>query len=286
MDIYALRTGEYRHLNELSFNTMPLYVEMIGIDLCGPYYIMYREHSPLSVLGYTLSGSGWIEQDGVEVRCETGQFFLLHSGGTHKYFPLGEWQFCWVNVRGDLWNTLLSRYGLSQTILYDIPSAGEKFLDCITSCVDAQMPAEEVQRKIQKELFGLLLCMYENRADHAPELARCIREELERCSLTHMTKEEICNRIGITVRHAQRVFQASYGMSLHDYICTRRVEHARSLLLNTAEPLRKIAEKVGFSDEKYFITFFKRHTGQTPADFRRWETERLREIKNESYWKK
>ena len=274
MDIFALRTGAYRYLNGTSFTTMPFYAEMVGIDVCGPDYLVYREKSPLSVVGYTIRGCGCIEQDGMKVRCERGQFFVLRIGGTHRYIPEGEWEFCWANVRGDLWGTLLDRYGLSHTIIYDMPMAGKGFKECISACVDLEMLSEQAQHRIQKELFGLMLHMYENHTANAPTLARRIRDELDRCSLSHMTKEEICTRIGITVRHAQRVFQAAYGQSLHDYICTKRIEHARILLLNTTESMGIISEQVGFADEKYFITFFKRHTGQTPADFRRLEAER------------
>lgn len=285
MDIFALRTGKYRYLNGSSFSTMPFYAEMIGVDNCRPDYSMYREKSPLSVVGYTVRGRGWIEQDGVEEICEPGQFFVLPLGGTHQYRPQPEWEFYWVNVRGDLWGSLLTRYGLSRAVVFDIPAAGESFVKCISDCMDSETSAEEAQRQLQMELFGLLLHMYENHTANAPLLARRIRDALDRCCLSPITKEEICEKVGITVRHAQRVFRAAYGQSLHDYICTKRIEHARDLLRRSNEPLGKIAEMVGISDEKYFITFFKRHTGQTPADFRRLEANGAAD-KNELCWKK
>ncbi|MDE6071181.1 MAG: AraC family transcriptional regulator, partial [Muribaculaceae bacterium] len=45
-------------------------------------------------------------------------------------------------------------------------------------------------------------------------------------------------------------------------------------LLLDNKPIKSIADLLGFSDLPYFIKIFKKHTGQTPLEFR---TSRLSE---------
>ena len=46
------------------------------------------------------------------------------------------------------------------------------------------------------------------------------------------------------------------------------MEKAKELLHTTEETISRIAAKVGYNDEGYFITAFKKETGCSPADFR------------------
>lgn len=47
-----------------------------------------------------------------------------------------------------------------------------------------------------------------------------------------------------------------------------RIELACSLLLTTSQPLKVIAEEVGFCDEYYFSRVFRRLRGLPPGAFR------------------
>jgi AraC-like DNA-binding protein len=40
------------------------------------------------------------------------------------------------------------------------------------------------------------------------------------------------------------------------------------MLFHTQQPLKEIAYDLGFADASYFNRFFKRETGQTPAEYR------------------
>lgn len=64
-----------------------------------------------------------------------------------------------------------------------------------------------------------------------------------------------------TVRHET-------GMSFNEFLSVHRVEQAKELLRNTDWTISFIAESVGFTSSSYFRTFFRKHTGQTPSEFR------------------
>ncbi|ACT00331.1 two component transcriptional regulator, AraC family [Paenibacillus sp. JDR-2] len=64
------------------------------------------------------------------------------------------------------------------------------------------------------------------------------------------------------------LFKKMTGVSFIHYLQKIRVEESKKLLLNHQLKIYEVAEKVGFSDEKYFFRVFKNTTGLTPNEFR------------------
>ena len=69
--------------------------------------------------------------------------------------------------------------------------------------------------------------------------------------------------------YLNRLFTRHTGSTIHQYILDVRISHARNILLNTDLPLSVIAEKVGFSSNTYFSTYFRQTTGLSPTQFRK-----------------
>jgi AraC-like DNA-binding protein len=65
-----------------------------------------------------------------------------------------------------------------------------------------------------------------------------------------------------------RIFQQCLGVKPVEYVMRRRVERAKQRLWSTDEPLRAIADGLGFTDAFHFSKCFKRLSGLTPSDFR------------------
>ena len=63
-------------------------------------------------------------------------------------------------------------------------------------------------------------------------------------------------------------FKKATGVSLHQYVIQRRIEHAKVMLRTTADPIADIAAAVGFASQSHFTTVFKRVTGATPRVYR------------------
>lgn len=63
-------------------------------------------------------------------------------------------------------------------------------------------------------------------------------------------------------------FRELNGESIGSYIAKFRVERAKELLLSGQYTVSEISEKLGFSSQRYFSTFFKDKTGQTPSAFK------------------
>ena len=64
-------------------------------------------------------------------------------------------------------------------------------------------------------------------------------------------------------------FSREMGVTLTEYVNTRRVEHAVMLLHKTDKQIQDIASSSGFSDVNYFIRVFKKYYGMTPTVYRK-----------------
>jgi AraC-like DNA-binding protein len=74
--------------------------------------------------------------------------------------------------------------------------------------------------------------------------------------------------LGRSYDHQARLFKAAYGATPLQYVNTRRMERAKSLLRETRLPVARIAEGLGFGDVVYFNRLFRKHTGTTPGGYR------------------
>lgn len=63
--------------------------------------------------------------------------------------------------------------------------------------------------------------------------------------------------------------ELSGGQTLSHLIAQRRIEAAKTLLLQNDMPISAVAEAVGISDYNYFSRIFRTMTGMTPRNFRK-----------------
>jgi AraC family transcriptional regulator len=69
--------------------------------------------------------------------------------------------------------------------------------------------------------------------------------------------------------HFARAFKAAVGQSPHRYVSERRLEHAKTLLVQGDRSLVDIALALNFSCQANFTRSFRQVTGQTPGQYRR-----------------
>lgn len=69
--------------------------------------------------------------------------------------------------------------------------------------------------------------------------------------------------------HFARMFRASMGCTVHDWVATRRLDRARALLRGSALPLADIAAACGYAGASHLSQRFKAGVGATPGQLRR-----------------
>jgi len=74
---------------------------------------------------------------------------------------------------------------------------------------------------------------------------------------------------GMSESHFMSFFKQVTGLSFVAYFNHFRIERAQVLLANTDESMVSVSQQVGFCDQSYFGTVFRRIVGMPPAAYRR-----------------
>jgi AraC-like DNA-binding protein len=83
--------------------------------------------------------------------------------------------------------------------------------------------------------------------------------------------EELARLAGMSPPNFFRRFKQATGSSPIDWLRRERISQAKRHLIETADAVADIADRVGYSDPFYFSRDFKRMTGRTPSEYRRHE---------------
>jgi len=104
-----------------------------------------------------------------------------------------------------------------------------------------------------------------HRAADTP-LARRARALLDDRALEGFSIADVAAELGAHPSHLTRSFTRAYGMPPHRYLISRRVDHARRLLVDGWKPA-DAAASAGFHDQAHLTRHFRRILGTTPARF-------------------
>lgn len=97
------------------------------------------------------------------------------------------------------------------------------------------------------------------------DIAAYIREHYRE----DLTLQDLADRFFLSREYISRRFKREFGENVFDYLADVRLERAKRLLRDSDMTVVRIAELVGYQDEKYFSRVFKKTTGCSPNEFRR-----------------
>jgi AraC-like DNA-binding protein len=138
-------------------------------------------------------------------------------------------------------------------------------LGCIDDALDAETRLAFVVERIRAS-FGLDRTPSADTAPH--DAAEALRAFLDARRFDQVTLSEASTAIGSTLTQAARAFSDTFGISPHAYVIGRRLDAARTRILD-GEPLADVAASVGFCDQAHLTRRFKRFLGVTPGRFAR-----------------
>ncbi|MBU5255573.1 AraC family transcriptional regulator [Tissierella praeacuta] len=87
--------------------------------------------------------------------------------------------------------------------------------------------------------------------------------------------DEIAEEVNLSLGYIRQIFRNEKGVTLNDYIISCRIDKAKELLINTDSTAKDISESVGYYDNRYFYTLFKKKVGMTTEEFRKLRKEEL-----------
>ena len=92
---------------------------------------------------------------------------------------------------------------------------------------------------------------------------------------THLSEnldlDGIAEAVNYSKYHLHRMFTATVGMTIHDYVQRRRLTEAAKLLVFTDRPILEIALIAGYESQQAFTAIFKEMYKKTPGRYREEE---------------
>lgn len=82
-----------------------------------------------------------------------------------------------------------------------------------------------------------------------------------------LTLESLASAANFNAIYFHKLFKASTGKTLHEYVEDQRIKKSINLLISTNMTLAKIAYECGFSSQSYFSYVFKKKNGLTPRKY-------------------
>lgn len=104
---------------------------------------------------------------------------------------------------------------------------------------------------------------------HSDTKIRQAEEYLQKHFDRDVSIDSLADRAGMGPRNFIRRFKAATGRLPGAYVQTLRVSAAKELLEQGSASIQSVCVKAGYADVAFFRDLFKRHTGMTPAEYRK-----------------
>lgn len=131
--------------------------------------------------------------------------------------------------------------------------------------------ADEVSHQFTHELkrsYESMLLKNEDKDTHHDELIIKIQEWLQRHFSESISIESLAQKFDISVRSFNRRFRSAAGQTPLQYLQEVRLDQAKALLKKSNLSIAEIAFSVGYHDNSYFTSLFKRTNAITPNEYR------------------
>jgi AraC family transcriptional regulator len=81
--------------------------------------------------------------------------------------------------------------------------------------------------------------------------------------------DRLARECNLSPGHFARAFKTSFGVSVHQWVLDRRIEHSKVLMSHSSLGLLDVAFRTGFSSQSTFTRAFQQRVGVSPGHWRR-----------------
>lgn len=245
-----------------------------------------HRHNSYLLLFFT-KGSGTHEVDFDQYEIKPGRLFPLQPGQLHHWNLSKDTDGFVIIYSGELYDLRFANRKLS-----DFP-----FYQSAQSKPEITLAANEIQSVLpyfkllvaesqiavpdRDKMLNLLDCIhieiarqYESESHHTHPYNLKIKQ-FESLLEQHFHQEKgpsfYAEKCNITLKHLNRICQEILEKTATDVIAARVILEIKRMLAGPQFSINEIADALGFDDYSYFSRFFKKQTGLSPTDFRKYK---------------
>ena len=231
-------------------------------NLKSPRSEITKQKIPYSELTIVFKGRLHYTVNDVEFPLEKGDIIFIENDSFRQRKPVSDADYISFNFKTDspIKLPLFMKDGISE-IVYNLLQTFDSIF--------------QYTNNLEDERFELLLsCLLKQlkkqyELQDEPLLVANIKNYI-RLNFSHkITLADISKHTHYSVPHCEMIFKQTTGTSIMEYIIKKRIDTAKSLLLEGELSLAEIADEVGFSDYNYFSRVFKKQVGASPIRYKK-----------------
>lgn len=121
--------------------------------------------------------------------------------------------------------------------------------------------------KLYKYIIDKHICIKKINTSNSPCVNHAI-EYIKKNYSNDISIDDICSELNINKCYFCSIFKKENGSTFINYLNAYKIEKSKELLKNPNLSLLDISLSVGFNNQSYFSTVFKKLTSKTPLEFR------------------
>ena len=251
----------------------PAYITNFGKVYPRPGYSHINRFVGRNFLDYIVSGKGYVEFDGERHEVSAGDLIYVRKGTLISYWtdPDDPYEKLWIGFDGTSVEALINDYIGKERMIIRHGCSPELFLKM--KSVIASSGYDE--RRLMAILFELILTVAKlpevspQSMSEREELAASVRQYIDDRLTERFSLDDIAEHFHVSKRHMLRVFKERFGVTPGAYHSEIRLVAAERYLVETQLSIGDIASVLGFADQSFFSTAFKKKYGVYPTAFRK-----------------
>lgn len=257
-------------------NELPFQLVGVGCDFY-QYPIERPFGFPVFQWIQTVSGRGQLVHEGTREETSLSEGMLLYPDEAHAYHAIEEpWYVHWITFSGHNIQSILQYVGMTTTGVYlvsdsDVVAARiRKALITLKSDyplrgIDGSAIVYELLLDFLKHVQREESESYDARVMRLKPALDLIEERIDQS----LTLDDLARSVGVSPQYFCDLFRAFTSRRPTEYINLRRVDRAKEILKYEPETMiHDIARRVGFENDSYFSTVFRRFEGISPRRYR------------------
>ncbi len=235
-------------------------------------YSLVKNRLVHHLFDYIVSGKGSVTYGGETYPVEAGDLVFMRKDCNVSYRtdPDDPYEKLWAAADGPAVTGLVAGYlGEREMVIVKNANAEPMYrLAAILTTVGHD------DAKVMHCLLDLILELTDHPKPKKPggqnrDLAEMLKSYIEHHLGERYSLDELGEYFHVSERHLIRVFGERFGVTPGAYRSERRMEAARRALIETEQPIGEIAAGLGFCDQSFFSTAFRKRYGVYPLAYRK-----------------
>ena len=255
---------------------LPFLVCGIGVNK-NQCHIIRDEGYCIHQVIYCTAGEGVLKIADEQIKIKPNMLYFLPPDIAHEYYQTSKEDFStnWITFTGENIEATLAKLGMSDWRVFTFDSLEN--VDFIFRKMLLNYKSEGAASGYvgSAYLYELLVECFKNTVTEKKSLTsqenniiKPVVNYINEHYKENITLQALATVAKVTPEHLCKVFKASMNMRPFEYLAKKRIQEAKRLISENRYSISQIGAMVGYDNNSYFCSVFKKYENISPSEFR------------------